>query len=132
MTPKRLLYRALFGAAVTLVAGVASLIFGDRVGGFFLACPAILPATLTLVEKTKGEHQFHEGERGAIGGAIGLVAFALVVEATVKRWGPPLALLAASAAWLATAVACYAASDTWRNSRKASRSSRSQNRRKPT
>jgi hypothetical protein len=46
--------RFAFGATASLVAGLVSIAFGPRVGGTFLAFPAILPASLTMIEKKEG------------------------------------------------------------------------------
>ena len=46
-----------FGAAISLVAGIISLAFGATAGGMFLAFPAILPATITLIGSAKSPDQ---------------------------------------------------------------------------
>ena len=41
--------RFLFGAGISLVAGLAGMAFGSKIGGVLLGFPAILPASLTLI-----------------------------------------------------------------------------------
>jgi uncharacterized membrane protein (GlpM family) len=96
-----------FGAAVSALAGLVAEICGPRIGGLFLAFPAILLASLTLVAKEEGSHRAREDARGAALGAIGLIGFALVVWATTPRWAVWLSLLAGTAAWAAVSGAAY-------------------------
>jgi hypothetical protein len=46
--------RFVFGAGVSLLAGVVSTVWGARAGGVFLAFPAILLASMTLIAKEVG------------------------------------------------------------------------------
>lgn len=99
--------RFAFGAAISVAAAVISLKFGPKVGGLFLAFPAILPATLTLLEKKEGKAQVLADASGGILGAVGLAAFALVAFLLLHAIGPVLALGAALLAWVAVAVGLY-------------------------
>jgi hypothetical protein len=49
--PKELGLRFVFGAAIAAVAAMVGMLLGPKAGGLFLAFPAILPASLTLIEK---------------------------------------------------------------------------------
>jgi hypothetical protein len=100
--------RAAFGAAVSLVAAIIGVVFGARIGGLFLACPAILPATLTLIEQKEGKRPAEEDEHGSIAGALGLVAFAVTGALLVDRIGVVVALLGAVLAWLVVSIGAYA------------------------
>ena len=91
--------RFLFGGLITVGAGLVLAKFGATVGGLFLAFPAILPASLTLVMRHDGRARAIDDARGACVGAIGLGAFALVVAATATAWSPALVLVAATVAW---------------------------------
>ncbi len=87
------------------------------VGGLFLAFPAIMPATITLVEKHERERKEQAGlsgsrrgeevasleAAGAALGSIGLMAFAAVIWLTIPTmtW---LAFLAACAAWIVVSL----------------------------
>ena len=106
--PRDLLIRFVFGALVSLGAGLVSIAFGDRVGGLFLAFPAILPATLTLVRQKQSKRDAVEDDEGAVLGAAALIAFAGVTWALLPRVAGWLALLAATGAWLVAAIALYA------------------------
>ncbi|MBV9100448.1 MAG: nicotinamide-nucleotide amidohydrolase family protein [Candidatus Dormibacteraeota bacterium] len=95
-----------FGAAVSVLAAVLGLAGGHRFGGLFLAFPAILPAALTLLEKKEGLAQAVSDVRGAVIGAVGMLAFA-VVAAQLMRSATPVALPAALGAWVITSAAVY-------------------------
>jgi hypothetical protein len=105
--------RFAFGAVVSVVAGLIGLGFGARVGGMLLAFPAILPATLTLIEKEEGEqHSFHDLQ-GSVAGACGLVGFGVVAVNTIGRLNVLLALALAFLAWCAVAGTLYLVWATW-------------------
>jgi uncharacterized membrane protein (GlpM family) len=101
------LIRFAFGAGVSALAGVVSEIAGPRVGGLFLAFPAILLASLTLVAKEEGINQARDDARGAIFGTIGLLAFAVVVAAAATRWPLWATLTVATASWAVIALGAY-------------------------
>jgi hypothetical protein len=96
-----------FGAGVSALAGVVSVLAGPRIGGMFLAFPAILMASLTLVAKEDGARQARNDARGAALGTLGLLAFAVVVGVTVTRWPLWAALVAAGAGWTVVALGGY-------------------------
>jgi nicotinamide-nucleotide amidase len=104
--PREYLIRFAFGASISVVAGVLTLAFGPRFGGLFLAFPAILPATLTLLEKKDGLAQATADVRGAAIGSIGMIAFATVAVMLVSR-GPAVGLVAALVAWAAVSAFVY-------------------------
>lgn len=99
--------RFAFGAVISVIAGVISLVAGNEPGGVLLAFPAILPATLTLVEKEESERNAEDLDVGAILGAAALGAFAVVVWQFLGRHPAPLVLLLATLAWLVSAVLLY-------------------------
>ncbi|HEY1456711.1 MAG TPA: DUF3147 family protein [Candidatus Dormibacteraeota bacterium] len=103
------LIRFCFGAGISLGAGLIGLRFGPVVGGIFLGFPAILPASLTLIQKKEGRERAAIDSEGAILGAIALVGFALVAWLLFVRLGIGATLLIALAVWLIIAVALYAA-----------------------
>ncbi|GLY85329.1 DUF3147 family protein [Actinoallomurus iriomotensis] len=104
---KALLVRFAFGAAVSAVAGVVSAVFGPRAGGVFLAFPAILLASLTLVAKEQNLRAARDDARGAAIGAVGMVTFAVVCALSAVAVGGPLALAMATLAWVLVSVAGY-------------------------
>jgi uncharacterized membrane protein (GlpM family) len=101
-----------FGAAVSAVAGIISAVAGPRVGGIFLAFPAILLASLTLVAKEEGTEQARDDARGAIFGTIGLLAFAVVIAVAATRWPLWATLVTATLAWIAVSLLAYATART--------------------
>lgn len=99
--------RFVFGGAITVATGIIGKVWGPLVAGLFLAFPAILPASLTLVKQHDGRKQAVEDARGARLGSIALVAFAGVVLATVGRIPPFAVLLLASVTWLLVSVGAW-------------------------
>ena len=106
--------RFVAGGIITVVAGVIARKWGPGIGGLFLAFPAIFPASATLIEKherqRKQEKGLHGEERGtdaaaidALGaamGSVGLVAFAGACWWLIAKYPAPVALGAATIAWL--------------------------------
>jgi hypothetical protein len=105
--PKDLVVRFGFGAAISLVAGLISLAFGATTGGMFLAFPAILPASLTLIEKKEGTEAAIHNLDGTILGAAALGAFALVAGVGLRSTSAVLALPGALATWLGASLIAY-------------------------
>ena len=101
------LIRFCFGAGISLVAGIIGMKFGPVLGGVWLGFPAILPASLTLIEKKEGKEAASVDSIGAILGAIAMIAFAIVVSLAATRWGVVPGLVAALAVWLVVAVGLY-------------------------
>ena len=89
--------RFAFGFAVSIAAGIIVATAGPVFGGMFLAFPAILPATTTLLERRNGLAQASEDVRGATVGALGMVAFAWVAWVLFRRTSPGVALLVCDA-----------------------------------
>lgn len=98
--------RFAFGAVVSVLAGLVSLTLGPRAGGLFLAFPAILPATLTLLQKQDGTAYAVTDVRGAVAGAVALGGFALTARPALASLGP-WGLLPALGAWIVVAVCLY-------------------------
>jgi hypothetical protein len=97
-SPAEIAVRFVFGAGIALIAAVVGLVFGAKVGGLFLAFPAVLPATLTLIEQKEGTTKAWADASGGALGAVGLAAFA-VTAFLLLRWNPVAALLLALLAW---------------------------------
>ncbi len=106
--PRDLAVRFGFGALAGGLSGCIGIAFGARVGGVFLAFPATLLATLTLIEKESTKHDAEDDDVGASLGAAALVAFAVIAWQLLVPIGAPAALAVASAAWLGAAVGLYA------------------------
>lgn len=112
---QQLLLRFVFGGLITAAAGLIAKIYGPAVGGLFLAFPAIFPATATLIEKHERERKREAGVHGKVRarkavaidaagasmGAMGLLAFAFVVQKLIVTHRPSVIIIAATAAWMA-------------------------------
>ena len=98
--------RFAFGFVISVVAAIVAQLAGAKVGGLFLAFPAILPATLTLIERREGHAQAVSDVRWAALGAIGMIAYAVVMVGLVKH-APVLALVCALVAWILVSVSLY-------------------------
>ena len=110
--PADLVLRFVFGAAISVIAGASGAAFGATVGGLLLAFPAILPATLTLIERRDGNAAAIHDVGGAIFGGVGLVGFGLVATIAlglIPAWG---ALMAALGGWVIVGVSLYVARAT--------------------
>jgi len=110
--PRDLAVRFFAGAATSVVAGAITLALGSRVGGLFLAFPAILAASLTLIAEDEDTAQAREDARGAVVGGLAMAGFAAVVALTVTSLAGALSLALAAAAWALVAVGGYFA--LWR------------------
>lgn len=111
MSRRSMVIRFAFGALISVAAGVVGLTAGPLVGGAFLAFPAILPATLTLIEQDDGERAVRDDDDGALLGSLALIGFAVVAWQLLPR-GAPIALLAATVTWLVAALLLYVAIQT--------------------
>jgi uncharacterized membrane protein (GlpM family) len=102
-----LVVRFIFGAITSAVAGSLSILFSPIVGGVFLAFPAILAASLTLIAEEEDRKEAREDARGATVGAVALAAFAGIGVLTFTKIAWPLALAAACGAWVVVAMGLY-------------------------
>ena len=94
-----LVVRFVFGGAVCAAAGAIGHRYGPLVGGLFLAFPALLPASLTLVYRQEGRAKAADEAAGAVCGAIGLVGFAGVVWLATEKLHLAIVLSLATAVW---------------------------------
>lgn len=99
--------RFCFGAITSVVAGGVSLLFDARAGGVFLAFPAILAATLTLIEKEEDSEEAREDARGALPGSLALAGFATIVALTIEHLPPALSLAIGAISWAVFAIGLY-------------------------
>lgn len=100
--------RFALGAVVSVGAGIISHGVGARIGGVFLAFPAILPASLTFVQHKEGTHTADRDALGAVLGGFALVVFAAIGESMFGRHNSALVLLLALCGWLVASFAFYA------------------------
>lgn len=113
--------RFVLGGLVTVFTGLITMQFGPVVGGLFLAFPAILPASMSLIQKhemRKKQEQGMNGRQraryaagveaaGAMMGSLGLFGFGLVVWRFAPHHDAWLVLLGATTAWFAVAIAAW-------------------------
>jgi hypothetical protein len=109
--------RFLFGGGVTALTGALAHCYGPTIGGVFLAFPAILSASLTLLARHQRERKARLGLNGTIRGgqaasldalgaalgSAGLLVFALLVWRLLPAHRPALVLTAATFGWALTA-----------------------------
>jgi uncharacterized membrane protein (GlpM family) len=107
---KDYIIRFLFGGAVSVIAALISTLTNDRIGGIFTAFPAILIASLTIINRMDGQHEAEKDARGAIVGAIAFVITAIVLSLTLEVLAGALALLLALVVWVLCAIGLYALS----------------------
>jgi hypothetical protein len=119
--PHEWIIRFVFGGLVCVVAGLIAQHFGPVIGGFFLAFPAIFPASASLVEAHEKQHKARAGFDGtnrahvvagidALGaaiGCIGLAGFALVFWIWLPRTGVIPTFALATLFWLTLAVGAW-------------------------
>ncbi|HKC19320.1 MAG TPA: DUF3147 family protein [Candidatus Dormibacteraeota bacterium] len=99
--------RFAFGAGIALVAGVVGMLLGPKAGGVLLGFPAILPASLTLVQKKDGKDQASVDAVGAMLGAIAMIVFAVFVAVKAKTLAAVPTIVVALIVWLVVAVSLY-------------------------
>jgi hypothetical protein len=107
--PRDLLLRFVFGGVITVAASLIATRFGPVVGGLFLAFPAILPASLTLLaQHARNTPPAGADAYGSIFGSVGLLAFAAVIwvlGVVVPAW---LVLSLAMLVWIVIACGTWA------------------------
>jgi hypothetical protein len=91
------------------VAGLVALAAGRRAGGVMLGAPAVLPATLTIIEKREGRGSAVTEMQGAVPGTVALVGFAVTAAAGMKELPLAVSLLAALGAWVVVGIGGYLA-----------------------
>jgi hypothetical protein len=106
---RELAIRFIAGALTSVAAGGLTLALGTRVGGIMLAFPAILAASLTLIEEEEDAAEAREDARGAVMGGLALAVFAVVAAVALERLSPALALALAALGWFVAAVIGYLA-----------------------
>jgi uncharacterized membrane protein (GlpM family) len=106
--------RFLFGGIITAAVGVIAKAFGPVIAGLFLAFPAILPASLTLLAKHESNKAAAIESLGAAFGSIGLMVFGLVLWLLAPPAGALVTLAVATVCWLLASVLAWLAFQTYR------------------
>jgi uncharacterized protein DUF3147 len=101
------LVRFAFGGAITVGTGLIAKAWGPVIAGLFLAFPAILPASITLVKQHDGRAKAADDARGARLGSIGLAVFAIVVAVSAGQLPAALVLVLAGSSWLVVDVGLW-------------------------
>jgi Protein of unknown function (DUF3147) len=114
------LIRFVLGGAATVTTGLIAKIWGPEIGGLFLALPAMLCASATMVESHERRHKQERGLSGtkrgedaaaldAAGAAVGSIAL-MVFGSAVYFWIPTLgwvSLPLALAVWTCTSLLAW-------------------------
>jgi uncharacterized membrane protein (GlpM family) len=95
------------GGVVTALVGIIGATSGPAVAGLFLAFPAILVASLTLLGEKHGRGPAGADAFGARAGSIGLVAFGVVIWQLGSRDPAWVALLLAMVAWTVVSLSVW-------------------------
>jgi hypothetical protein len=115
------LIRFVAGGAICVIAGLIASAYGPKLGGLFLAFPAIFPAGASLVEAHEKQHKArigHDGTMrgrqiaaldafGAAIGCIGLAGFGMFFWLWTPHASSVVSLVLATLAWLTLAVGCW-------------------------
>jgi Protein of unknown function (DUF3147) len=100
--------RFVFGGTISVVAALIGAAFTESIGGVFTAFPAILVASLTLIDKQEDREHASYDAVGAALGAVGFIACALFVSLTLERWPIVASLGVGLSIWLMVSVGLYA------------------------
>ncbi len=119
--------RFVLGGLITAAAGIIAKYYGPAIGGLFLAFPAILPASATLIERNERERKEEKGMIGSVRGrqaasvdaagaaigSLGLLAFALMLWQLLVGHRAWVILLGAMASWLAVSTSLWHLRKRW-------------------
>jgi hypothetical protein len=105
--PGPMLLRFAAGALTSVVAGILGLAFGEHIGGIPLAFPAVLVASLTLIEEQEDSEEAREDSRGAMAGAAAMAVFGVVGGVLFGVLPGGLVLALGAIAWLFVAIGLY-------------------------
>jgi hypothetical protein len=108
-SPRDYFIRFAFGAVISAVAPAVAIVVGARIGGTLLAFPAILPASLTLIERKSGRDEAVVDSKGAALGGVALVVFAIVAARALPRLNAVAALTVAGLSWVVSALVLFGA-----------------------
>ncbi len=101
------LLRFLFGGTISVIATLIGQWTTPRIGGIFTAFPAILLASLTLINQEDGKKASQEDAQGAVLGAIAFAVAAIVLTLTLDVLAGAVAILLSLGAWLVCSVGLY-------------------------
>ncbi len=100
--------RFAFGGTISVVAALIGAVFAEPIGGIFTAFPALLVASLTLIDKQEDPEHASYDAVGAALGAVGFIACAFFISRTLGQWPAAASLGTGLLIWLVVAVGLYA------------------------
>jgi hypothetical protein len=100
--------RFAFGGTISVLAALIGATFTEPIGGIFTAFPAILVASLTLIDKQEDQEHASYDAVGAALGAVGFVFCAAFVAGTLGRWPAAASLGVGLLIWVVVSVGLYA------------------------
>ncbi len=99
--------RFMFGGVVSVLAAAIGVWVTPRVGGIFTAFPAILLASLTMINKQEGKNRSMADARGGVIGAVALVLTSILLSITLGVGMGLLPLVLALVGWLIYSAGLY-------------------------
>jgi Protein of unknown function (DUF3147) len=99
--------RFVFGGGVSVLAAAIGAGVSPRIGGIFTAFPAILLASLTMIDKQEGKKKSAADARGAVVGAVALLLTSILLTLTLGGGMGLLSLVLALIAWLLCSLGFY-------------------------
>ena len=90
------------------MASLIGAVSNDSIGGIFTAFPAILVASLTLIDKQEDPEHASYDSVGAALGAVGFIACAFFISRTLEQWPVAASLGMGTLIWLVVSVGLYA------------------------
>ena len=100
--------RFVFGGTISVVAALIGAVLKEPIGGIFTAFPAIMLASLTLIDKAEDREHASYDAVGAALGAVGFIACAFFISRTLGQWPVAASLGMGILIWLVVSVGLYA------------------------
>jgi hypothetical protein len=100
--------RFAFGGTISVVAALIGAVLKEPIGGIFTAFPAIMLASLTLIDKAEDREHASYDAVGAVLGAVGFIACAFFISRTLGQWPVAASLGMGILIWLVVSVGLYA------------------------
>jgi hypothetical protein len=100
--------RFAFGGTISVVAVLIGAVSKESIGGIFTAFPAILVASLTLIDKQQDREHASYDAVGAALGAVGFIACAFFISRTLEQWPVATSLGMGILIWLVVSAGLYA------------------------
>jgi hypothetical protein len=100
--------RFVFGGTISVVAALIGAVVEEPIGGIFTAFPAIMLASLTLIDKAADREHASYDAMGAALGAVGFIACAYFIFYTLERVPVAASLGIGLLIWLIVTMGLYA------------------------